>query len=161
MLYNISISTLLICSTITNVLGNMIQRLFSFQVEIGAGNGPSLVFRGFRNISKHRYNLCARTQMFCLNIISLFYTAQYLPKDIELLCELNFSYGTVGLTMNVNENLLIFGLQSSKCMQSWLTSISIYKLGDVGISSNLIGLLSLTNGHCPPPGRWIMKQWPA
>ena len=37
--------------------------------------------------------------------------------------------------------------------------ISIYKLGDVGISSNLIGSLSLTNGHCPPPGRWIMKQW--
>ena len=42
-----------------------------------------------------------------------------------------------------------------------LTVISIYKLGDVGISSNLIGSLSLTNGHCPPPGRWIMKQWPA
>ena len=39
--------------------------------------------------------------------------------------------------------------------------ISIYKLGDVGISSHLIGSLSLTNGHCPPPGRWIMKQWPA
>ena len=39
--------------------------------------------------------------------------------------------------------------------------ISIYKLGDVGISSNLISSLSLTNGHCPPPGRWIMKQWPA
>ena len=39
--------------------------------------------------------------------------------------------------------------------------ISIYKLGDAGISSNLIGSLSLTNGHCPPPGRWIMKQWPA
>ena len=39
--------------------------------------------------------------------------------------------------------------------------ISIYKLGDVGISSNLIGSLSLTNGHCPPPRRWIMKQWPA
>ena len=39
--------------------------------------------------------------------------------------------------------------------------ISIYKLGDVGISSNLIGSLSLTTGHCPPPGRWIMKQWPA
>ena len=39
--------------------------------------------------------------------------------------------------------------------------ISIYKLGDVGITSNLIGSLSLTNGHCPPPGRWIMKQWPA
>ena len=38
---------------------------------------------------------------------------------------------------------------------------SIYKLGDIGISSNLIGSLSLTNGHCPPPGRWIMKQWPA
>ena len=37
--------------------------------------------------------------------------------------------------------------------------ISIYKLGDVGISSNLTGLLSLTNGHCLPPGRWIMKQW--
>ena len=39
--------------------------------------------------------------------------------------------------------------------------ISMYKLGDVGISSNLIGSLSLTNGQCPPPGRWIMKQWPA
>ena len=38
--------------------------------------------------------------------------------------------------------------------------ISIYKLSDVGITSNLIGSLSLTNGHCPPPGRWIMKQWP-
>ena len=39
--------------------------------------------------------------------------------------------------------------------------ISIYKHGDVGISSNLIGSLFLTNGKCPPPGRWIMKQWPA
>ena len=39
--------------------------------------------------------------------------------------------------------------------------ISIYKLGDVGITSNLIGSLSLTNGQCPPPGRWIIKQWPA
>ena len=39
--------------------------------------------------------------------------------------------------------------------------ISIYKLGDVGILSNLIGSLSLTNEQCPPPGRWIMKQWPA
>ena len=39
--------------------------------------------------------------------------------------------------------------------------ISIYKLGDVGITSNLIGSLSLTNGHCPPAGRWITKQWPA
>ena len=38
--------------------------------------------------------------------------------------------------------------------------ISIYKLSDVGISSNLIGLLSLTNGQSPPPGRCIMKQWP-
>ena len=45
--------------------------------------------------------------------------------------------------------------------QFWLSEISIYKLGDVGISSNLIGSLSLNNGHCPPPGRWIMKQWPA
>ena len=42
-----------------------------------------------------------------------------------------------------------------------ITLICIYKLGDVGISSNLIGSLHLTNGHCPPPGRWIMKQWPA
>ena len=40
--------------------------------------------------------------------------------------------------------------------------ISIYKLGDVGITSNLIGSLFLTNGHCQPPGRWIMKNgWPA
>ena len=42
-----------------------------------------------------------------------------------------------------------------------LFPISIYKLGDVGISSNLIGSLSLTNGHRPPPGSRIMKQWPA
>ena len=42
-----------------------------------------------------------------------------------------------------------------------ICSISIYKLGDVGVSSNLIGSLSLTNGHSPAPGRWIMKQWPA
>ena len=39
--------------------------------------------------------------------------------------------------------------------------ISIYKVGDISISSNLIGSLSLTNGHCPPPGRWIMKHGPA
>ena len=32
---------------------------------------------------------------------------------------------------------------------------------NVGISSNLIGSLSTTHGQCPPPGRWIMKQWPA
>ena len=30
--------------------------------------------------------------------------------------------------------------------------ISIYKLGDVGTTSNLIGSISLTNGHCPSPG---------
>ena len=39
--------------------------------------------------------------------------------------------------------------------------ISIYKLGDVNILSNLISWLSLANGQCPPPGWWIMKQWPA
>ena len=39
--------------------------------------------------------------------------------------------------------------------------ISIYKLGDVGITSNVIGSLSLTNGHCPPPRKWTIKQWPA
>ena len=43
----------------------------------------------------------------------------------------------------------------------WTMSTRMYKLGDVGISSNLIGSLSLTNGYCPPPGRWIMTQWPA
>ena len=42
-----------------------------------------------------------------------------------------------------------------------LLVVSIYKLGDFGISNNLIGSLSLTNGHCPPPGGWIMKQRPA
>ena len=32
--------------------------------------------------------------------------------------------------------------------------ISIQKLGDVGISNSLIGLISLrANGQCPPPGR--------
>ena len=44
---------------------------------------------------------------------------------------------------------------------SSISKISIYKRGDIGISSNLIGSLSLTNGQCPPPWRWIMKQWPA
>ena len=47
---------------------------------------------------------------------------------------------------------------SSNLLVLWLIHISIYKLGHVGISSNLIGSLSLTNGQCPPPGRWIMKQ---
>ena len=31
----------------------------------------------------------------------------------------------------------------------------MYKFGDVGITSNLFGSLSLTNG------KWIMRQWPA
>ena len=44
-------------------------------------------------------------------------------------------------------------------LKSQIIAFSIYKLSDVGISSNLTGLLSLTNGHCPHPGRWIMKQW--
>ena len=42
-----------------------------------------------------------------------------------------------------------------------ISTISVYKLGDVGITSNLIGSLSLTNGQRLSPGRWIMKQWPA
>ena len=42
-----------------------------------------------------------------------------------------------------------------------LITISICKLGDVGITRDLIGSPSRTNGHCPPPKRWIMKQWPA
>ena len=36
------------------------------------------------------------------------------------------------------------------------TGISIYKFGDVDISSNLIGSLSLANEQCPPPGRCII-----
>ena len=42
--------------------------------------------------------------------------------------------------------------------------ISVYKPGDVGISSNLIGSPSLASGHRLPPGRWIIwgvKLWPA
>ena len=42
-------------------------------------------------------------------------------------------------------------------------NISEYKIGDVVISSNLIGSLTLDNGQCPAPGRWIIygvKQWP-
>ena len=34
--------------------------------------------------------------------------------------------------------------------------ISVYKPGDVGISSNLIGSPSLASGHRLPPGRWII-----
>ena len=37
--------------------------------------------------------------------------------------------------------------------------ISIYKLGDVGITSNLIGSLSLTNGHCLPPGPRVNSRF--
>ena len=36
-------------------------------------------------------------------------------------------------------------------LEGFLFEISIYKLGDVGISSNMIGLLSLTNGQCRTP----------
>ena len=32
----------------------------------------------------------------------------------------------------------------------------IYTLGDLGVSSNLIGLLSLAYEHCSPPTKWIM-----
>ena len=35
-------------------------------------------------------------------------------------------------------------------------NISTYKLCKVGISSNLIGSLSLANDQCPPPRRWII-----
>ena len=41
--------------------------------------------------------------------------------------------------------------------------INIYKHGYVGISSNLIGLLSLANGQWPLPERWMtcrVKHWP-
>ena len=49
-------------------------------------------------------------------------------------------------------SLLAYHAQrKTKLMQ--LITISIYKLGDVGISSNLIGSLSLANGQCPPAGR--------
>ena len=48
--------------------------------------------------------------------------------------------------------------QRTKSASHIINLISIYERSDVGISSNLIGSLSLTNGHCPPPGRWIMKQ---
>ena len=53
------------------------------------------------------------------------------------------------------------GFSGARYVYLGICSSSIYKLGDIGISSNLIGSLSLTTGHCPPPGRWIMKQWPA
>ena len=36
-------------------------------------------------------------------------------------------------------------------LEGFLFEISIYKLGDVGISSNMIGSLSLTNGQCRTP----------
>ena len=52
------------------------------------------------------------------------------------------------------------GLGAPKIIITIIIIISIYKLGDVGVASNLIGSLSLINGQCLPPGRWIMKQWP-
>ena len=54
-----------------------------------------------------------------------------------------FPYELVFALMFLPEFSLLFGL---------IIGISIYKLGDVGILSNLIGSLSLSNGHCPPPG---------
>ena len=71
--------------------------------------------------------------------------------------------GGTGILGNVLERMLetLVGGAGILGMMLRISSISLYKLGDVGISSNLIGSLSVTNGHCPPPGRWIMKQWPA
>ena len=41
--------------------------------------------------------------------------------------------------------------QNIVCLLHGISQISIYKLGDVGISCYLIGSLSLANGQCPPP----------
>ena len=72
---------------------------------------------------------------------------------------------TVALYTSRLYNTLVhhsFGVASSLVQYIASTcSINKYKLGDVGISRGLIGSLSLANGQCPPPGRWIMKQWPA
>ena len=46
----------------------------------------------------------------------------------------------------------------------YVSTRHMYKLDDVGISSNLIGSLSLANGKCSPSRRWIIsgvKQWKA
>ena len=49
-------------------------------------------------------------------------------------------------------SILLFINQSHA---TWIIVISIYKLGDDCISSNLIGSLSLTNGHWHIPNQWI------
>ena len=61
-----------------------------------------------------------------------------------------------------SEPIRLFEMPTSPSLYM-LMSNSTYKLGDVGISRNLIGSISLTKGHCPctRPRRWIMKQWPA
>ena len=104
-----------------------------------------------------------------MDISSNFLTSLYFTNTVELRTLLQKSdFVVVCCALNsatkgmVVDNLIvsrIFCHYSPRFKR--IMYFTIYKLGDVGISSNLIGSLSLTNGHCPPPGRWIMKQWPA
>ena len=95
------------------------------------------------------------TSLYFTNTVDL---RTLLPKSdfVVVCCALNSA--TKGMVV---DNLIvsrIFCHYSPRFKR--IMYFTIYKLGDVGISSNLIGSLSLTNGQCAPPGRWIMKQWP-
>ena len=50
--------------------------------------------------------------------------------------------------------LIIKVIIKIKIMIIRIINIVIHKLGDVVISSILIGSLSLASIQCPPPGRW-------
>ena len=52
------------------------------------------------------------------------------------------------LTVKVSIYLLVADKRVSECM---ISMISIYTLSDLGVLSNLIGSLSLANGHYSPP----------
>ena len=52
----------------------------------------------------------------------------------------------------------VMTFSSNKGMDLAIICISIYKLGYVGITSNVIGSLSLTNGQCQPSGRCMDNE---
>ena len=93
----------------------------------------------------------------------LYRTLRHLPSHTEYLKESEQKaiplHHFLAIIRTMIITVMIFTMMMMM-VRTMIMIISIYKLGDVGISSNLIGSLSLTNGHCPPPGRWIMKQWP-
>jgi len=54
--------------------------------------------------------------------------------------------------------LVDFSYWPSDCLSRVINIFSIYTLSDLGVSSDLIGSLSLANEHYSPPTEWIMRK---